>query len=359
VTNILCSFGQIALSYANDDISGRPEAHTVWQASSPVYFYESKYFLAPILELNLNPDYDIVTFTNRSINSTWSCNSWPVISGGNGTSTNLTIMLDANGNTTSKIIPFAYGPEQTTYLTDTNSSCGPGCATVYAFEASTATPWWYECKITVSNVTNATLPEHEAGQNLTSMAAAAIALQGYASSINSSTLQYQYYPAASAYGDPQAGSASNMGQQIAWFSIGVVSAAIQWNPKYENPVPGDDPDTGVSLSVEWFYIYMILGLTGGGQLVLFILTSFLANLVVVKDDSHLSIARLLRPIVERLGPAGSNASGKAIAKALMNAEDRMGKVVYTVRAPSKGDRLHLMLGGGEKRLRAFPRGIYD
>lgn len=89
-------------------------------------------------------------FTNRTVNTTWSCDSWAVIKGGNGTSTRLTIALDSSGGEDTKTIPVAPGVDQTTFLTNTttNSTCGPGCTTIYAFEAQQLEAWWYECNVT-------------------------------------------------------------------------------------------------------------------------------------------------------------------------------------------------------------------
>jgi hypothetical protein len=108
--------------------------------------------------------------------------------------------------------------------------------------------------------------------------------------------------------------------------------------------------------VNWKFIELIFCLTAGLQLILFVIASVVANLVIVKDDSPIATARLLRPIVDRLGPVGTAADGKEICKLL----DDLGheKVVYSVKHPQKGILHHLDLGH-QKRLRAFPRGDYD
>jgi hypothetical protein len=64
------------------------------------------------------------------------------------------------------------------------------------------------------------------------MAAAGIALQGHlveASQLKSGD-QFQYYPATSYYGYPNAGDVNLMGSNIAQFAIGVVATAADWNP---------------------------------------------------------------------------------------------------------------------------------
>ncbi len=194
------------------------------------------------------------------------------------------------------------------------------------------------------------------GQNFAKMAAAAIALQGYGLTGQNTTMQYQDYPAESVYGYPASGDSNEMGNNIGLFAIGVVAVAIQYNPKLA--VPGDEPNQGVALSVQWMFVHVILIFTLGGQLLLFIISCLVSNLVVVKDDSAVSVARLLRPIVERLGNSGSTASGEEICEVLTESEQALGRVGYTVVHPAVGRRHHLVLGDHEM-LRAFPSGHYS
>jgi hypothetical protein len=284
-----------------------------------------------------------------------TCNSWPVIEGGNGTTLNITIMLDSSGEISNKAIPVTGGEGQTTYITNTNTDCGPGCSRISAFEASAVTPWYYECNVMVGNVTNSNRKEHEVGAHLTRTASGAIALQGYAASslANNTDLQFQLYPAESIYGAPQNGSTEGMGLLMAEFAIGVVGVAAQYNPFII--VPGEQPQAGVTLNVTlWKYVHLSLALIGGMQLVLFIMTAFLANKVVVKNDSHLVIARLLGPIVERLGTSGSIASGKDICDVIGDDE----KFVYSVQYPLQGG-LHRLDIGSQSSMRTFPKGLYE
>ena len=291
------------------------------------------------------------------IYASYVCNSWSVTEGGNGSSLDIVIQLDANDHFKSITLPYAGGPNQTTFITNPdNSDCGHGCSTVHALETSVLKPYWYECNMTVSDTANATLPQHQVGAALTKMAAAAIALQGHV--VNPVQIksgdQFQTYPATAYYGVPNGGDVDAMGLTIARFSIGVVATAAQWNPFLR--VEGNQPNTGSALEVTWIFIIIIFSLTCGLQLVLFVICSVVANMVIVKDDSYIATARLLRPIVERLGPVGTYADGKEICKYLSN--EGQEKVVYSVKHPQRGIMHHLDLGH-QKRLRAFPRGNYD
>jgi hypothetical protein len=353
------SFGIIALGYSsnNSDYVNIPQPETVWTPAYDLLFEANDLASWQTVVLDVSSDNQIAVFTNRTINSTWNCTSNIVLDGGNGSTHDLQILLNTNGSTTSKYIPITSGLYQTTFMTDPdNNDCGLGCSTVEAFEASTTQAWWYTCNITISNTTNAMQAPHFVGQTFAKMAASAIALQGYGIIGQNTTTQYQYYPAESFYGHPAAGDADAMGRNIGYFAIGVVATAVQWNPPLS--VPGDDPNQGVALSVEWLYVHLILILTLGGQFFLFIVSCLISNMVVVKDDSPISVARLLRPIVERLGNAGSTATGEKICEVLTRAEEGVGKVGYTVVHPVAGRRHHLVLGD-HQLLRAFPSGYYN
>lgn len=301
----------------------------------------------------------ITVYTDRSINVTHSCNSWVISKGGSGDQLNITILLDGNGTTKNVSLPdFLGGLNQTTYWTDVLNdagACGTGCTIVHAFESSETKPWYYQCNMAVGTVNNATLPEHAVSEEMRYLAGGAIAFQGYTfSQADNVSVQYQYYPSQSYYGAAVAGDANAMGLNIGNFAINVLASAALNNPSWT--VQGDQPQKGSALSVTWVRLYLILGLIAGIQLVLMVVSSLVANLVFVKDASHLVVARTLRPLVERLGPAGNAADGRQIAEVLEEAGDA--RVVYSVRHPDRGNKHHLDLGV-QKRLRAFPRGDYD
>jgi hypothetical protein len=69
----------------------------------------------------------------------------------------------------------------------------------------------------------------------------------------------------------------------AQFAMGVVAVSALNNPTII--APGDQPQDGVRLNISgWKYVSIILGLTGGLQLVLFLITAFVANRVVVSNS---------------------------------------------------------------------------
>lgn len=352
------SFGNEALGFKSDWSSNIPKPGSFWSTGADLFqANDQESWLFVFIE---SPRTGIVVassiYTNRSINSTWNCESWPVVTGGNGTVANLTIQENSNGDTFNVSLPVIGGPNQTTYVTAPDTTCGAGCSIIEAFEASFYNPWYYSCNVTVGSVQNGYLPEHEVGLSFRQMASAGIALQGYG--LTSSTpgvKQSQVYPSQSPYGAPQEGDPDGMGSLIAAFAIGVVSVAALRPNNHTFLVPGQEPKLGNQLVVqEWRFIWLIMGVILGAQGIGFVLTAFWANRVLVKDESPLGIARLLRPIVDELGNHGSAARGRQICEEIGEESE----VRYTVhqREPKGPFQLELNSHG---RIRAFPEGEYD
>ena len=343
----------MALALGSDYISAKPKPRTLFSSDYPIIFVGDDY--TQYVFYDASPDGSISVATDRTINATGLCNSWPVVDGGDGSKSNITIMLSSLSVKTNVHIPITAGLNQTTYVTHLSRSCGDGCGIITALETSLENPFYYECNITVTKVDNAERPEHEVVSSLRTLAASAIALQGYvAPSVNNNTdLQFQTYPAEFAYGAAQNGSTHAMGLQISAFSMGVIAVAAQNNPQIM--VPGDQPQAGLTLNIaQWKYVHLILGLTAGLQLVLVIITALVSNRAIVKDKSHLAVARLLSPFVEQLGSSGSIATGKEISDAFGSEA----KFIYSVDRTSQSDLLRLSMGQ-QKPVRRFPKGLYD
>jgi hypothetical protein len=201
----------MALSFGYNTTNNIPKKKSFWTYP---YIFEAEDGLSwEFVFLDWTVTGDIGVYTNRTTNVTWECQSWNVIEGGNGTSTNLTVQNGTDGESFDISLPKAGGLDQTTFFTAPDAICGPGCGIVEAFEASKKQSWFYQCNITVGAVQNSLLPEHEMGINLRRMAAGAIALQGFRPSLPG-TKQYQVYPSQSTYGQPQGGVEDQLGSQI-------------------------------------------------------------------------------------------------------------------------------------------------
>ncbi|GKT64974.1 hypothetical protein ColTof4_07367 [Colletotrichum tofieldiae] len=313
-----CSYGTISLAYDTATIEEAPLARAIFVPSDPLMFCSEsfcKYVFyetsqASITNENSNP---VTIATDRSINSTSKCIAWPVTSGGNGTSPNITVALENNGRFDIDI-PVRGGTDQTTFMTNSEFECGQGCAMVAAFEASDTSSWYYTCNITVGQVANATLPEHQVGSNLTALAAAAIALQGYAASslANDTSFQYQIYPAESVFGTPMNGTTEVLEAMLSRFAIGVIAVAAESNT--DHVVEGTMPLKGTKLNVShWNLIHLILVLTATLQLALGIAAALVANRVVVPDGGAVEMAQVMRTMAIRDRTAVNEAGDKGLA----------------------------------------------
>lgn len=256
---------------------------------------------------------------------------------GNGTMNNITYVDNpSTGHTTHYVVPVVQ-PAQTSFWTGTAPEGTPRSAQVFAFEPDDTDPWFYNCNITVSEVANATLDVHKISDETAFYAAQAIALGGQDEPSGDSKQPHrtQRYPQQVwGYGARWLGNAGNMGHNIAHFSIGAISVADKFNPRIT--IPGQQPKAGVSLTISSAkYLLIIFVLVAGLQLLMLLVTSYVANMVIVTDDSPVAVARLLAPVMTRLGKFGTIASGKEICDALEN-EDQM-RVRYIVHHDENDD----------------------
>jgi hypothetical protein len=98
------------------------------------------------------------------------------------------------------------------------------------------------------------------------------------------------------------------------FSIEAV-AAFDYNGPKRN-VTGWYPSPAQNVMVEWRWSAAILGVIPVIQLAALCCVIAWANTAIIRDASCLSTARLLRPIVDKLGEKGCLLSGKEIAAEL-------------------------------------------
>jgi hypothetical protein len=88
-----------------------------------------------------------LVYTNRTINSTFSCNSYtvnPVT--GNGSSSLIDVFLNGTGEPSTAIAVPSVATNETTFFLD-NGTCGSRCGFISVFQASFTTPQFYQCNI--------------------------------------------------------------------------------------------------------------------------------------------------------------------------------------------------------------------
>ena len=304
---------------------------------------------------NWSPDLQTCVYSDRTISVTSSCTNQSVsLPSGNGSYND--IELKPIGNSSDSIWVPSVGPEETTYFQG-STNCGPRCQQIMAFEPSSPS-WLYICNITVSEVANATQPEQALSDTMAKLTASALYLGGSKNSTaNHNATSYHRYPTESLFGQAFDGSSTDMGYSMAQFTVGAIAMMDAYNPFISST--GSQPQPGYVLNIpDKGYLYITFSLIGGLQLILVIITTFMANRVIVMDDSPLAIARLLRPFVDRLGPSGTILTGAEISRALTGKGNT--EVIYTVMRCDSNEKERNELGLMDRdRERAFPNGKYD
>lgn len=191
----------------------------------------------------------------------------------------------------------------------------------------------------VSTVQGATDPVHQVTDEVAFIVAGSIGLEGY--STGPDQWEYVRYTPDSPWSGFNVGElesdASYMASLASRFAIGAVATKDLFGSTTAQ-AQGQTAWIGVLLKVKWNFLLLILGTILVVQLLVALAIVMYANTVFCKDDSYLSTARLLRPIVERLGPNGCAITGKDIANTLREF------MIYGVRTDDSGERHHLEIG---------------
>ncbi|KAF5234497.1 hypothetical protein FAUST_7585 [Fusarium austroamericanum] len=315
-------YGAMSLTYLTGVRGLEPQIGDLRLASDPdlfcdingcdFMFVESSVPSDPEKELaEMSSWQPIMVATPRKISISTKCESYPVISGGDGSSTEIEYRKNATngkGQETVRVgVPFTAESDQTIFITNTSITCGSGCSTVMALETSAKDPWFYSCNTTVGAVTNGTIPEHQVPEYVRVMVSHAIALQGFSanSSFNNSDLQYQVYPAQSPFGTPLQGTVQAMELTVSRFAAGVIAMMAKVNDAIV--VDGLPPTKGWSLNVDhWDYILIILAVIVWFQFAFSVVVAFMATRVVMPHGGATSMAKVLRAMAADDDPDGTD-----------------------------------------------------
>ncbi|PUU80857.1 hypothetical protein B9Z19DRAFT_1169797 [Tuber borchii] len=330
------------------------ENSTQWR-----YYFRELYYVK-------NPGLDGLpkTKTNRSVTVTPHCEYHPIVGGQYATPEDTEVILSIGG--VNKTIDWMrdWGSAATTYvnpngLTRGLQVCGPRCSRIYIFQwvdetwdPPSQTGSFFNCTITISQVENANplQPFHSMPDQTAEVAAGAIGLDGY---VDDSSRQFVRYTSASTWGSRLGDSAQLAESFVAKYAAGVIAAYDYYGPSVE--AMGVQSRPGVSLSVNWFYVSLTLGSILGAQLACGLFALYYANSVFCKDDSYLSTARLLRPLVERLGNSGSTSTGLEISRTFPRTMRYGVRSDFSTRPPIH----HLDMGEDLEKLLKFPEGRYN
>ncbi|KAI5798404.1 hypothetical protein FPQ18DRAFT_254678 [Pyronema domesticum] len=325
------------------------------------YYYMREYNPHP-----KNPHSAIPHKSKRSVKADSMCDYFPMIEGQKGDSSTITYLNGTRRVTLNGIANYA--PMATTWINprpdlaiNSQYNCGPRCAPLFALQftardSPTSLPGaFYACNVTISEVSGRLSPIHDIPDSIARLAAGAVALEGYSNHPNS--WEFVRYTPDSPWSDWNIGQDQNnvtdyVRRLASRFAIGALAMKDLQGGKPVQAM-GDVAWVGVLLKVKWNFLLLILGVILILQLIMGCAVVAYANTVFCKDDSYLSTARLLRPVVERLGPAGCALTGKDISHTLKQ------MVVYGVRTDDTGERHHLDLGEDIAKLKRFPQGWYD
>jgi hypothetical protein len=132
-----------------------------------------------------------------------------------------------------------------------------------------------------------------------------------------------------------------IGANMAEFAIGCVSNMAWKNPRII--VNGSVPYLGSRTNVFWPYLIALLACIAGVYFALFASAIYTSRLVVIKDDSNLSTARLPRPMAEDLGHSGTVLKGKELSQVITRGEGK-GGIVYGPRNVEGSTDYYLDIG---------------
>ena len=123
---------------------------------------------------------------------------------------------------------------------------------------------------------------------------------------------------------------------MAEFALGSLASMATRNPSVQSE--GAVPILGFQLTVHWPFTCALCASIVIVHFLIFAAAVYTSRLVIIKDDSNLSTAKLLRPLVDHLGGQGTLIEGKDISKAI---EDHgVGGLVYGPREdPGAGGRV--------------------
>lgn len=325
--------------------------------------------------------------TDRRVTSTAKCWQYPITT--NRYAQSPSNIITYTNTTDGRSYTFRTGDEfsylSSTYYSNMAMTCGPRCTETYIYNTgindtksnTVIASQFYYCQNTVSEVLNISPNLNATAVALPDRSARLLAgAIGYSGTFyTNNTLQTKNYPVDSlwSWNGDETVSASFMTDAVMRFSIGALAALDSDGPRRNTT--GDTPMPAQTVSILWPWAIALLVLIPGVQFICLIGTVIWANGAVIKDDSYLSAARLLRPIVDKLGNKGCALTGDEIAEALGNY-----KIIYGVRIPgqdgydNKGGNddgmMHLDIIAEEEGLgksleegwragRSMPQGRYD
>jgi hypothetical protein len=319
-------------NYVPDFAPGQGDIASFANPNQPTIYCSDNWKVMQYYFQNQNLENSAITqLTRRSISTNASCVTKKIVAGGNGTDTFITYQ-DDDGTGTTIDIP-RVGPGAMTFIGVLNSTCGPRCSQILALQSADGDgirqPAFFQCQNTVSLVhgieqyiqpkQNASL--YQLADVQARIMAGAIGWTGF-NYTQGDQFQYVRYSVNSWWSPNGPATADVTAEHIMEYTMGAI-AAFDYNGPRQN-VTGYYPVTAQTVSVLWTWVIASLCIIPLLQfLVLLVIVKF-ANTAIIKDDSAISTARLLRPLVDKLGSKGCLLTGKEISRQLSDVRIKYG-----------------------------------
>lgn len=275
--------------------------------------------------------------SGRFIDSWTTCDSFPVLDGGYG---NLSyIVYSDSGRNVTEAIGEQGEPGAMVYISQLLHTCGSRCTQVKVFQpvylsdadgnGKVYHPHFFICNNTITTVQHyigSTLYDADENVQMPDRVARIVAgVPGWSGSESpNSTEEYQTYSrqAPETYTtDTDANAVENM---IAAFSMATVAALDDHGPRKN--ISGDDPVVANMLDVggNWRQAGSILAVIPTIHFLAMIVVLFWADKAIILDDTFLSAAKFLEPMIDRLETKGTLMRGRDIVYKLKNPRVKYG-----------------------------------
>ncbi|KAH7095322.1 hypothetical protein FB567DRAFT_512310 [Paraphoma chrysanthemicola] len=408
---ILMRNGNVSILDVNNETAWAESAYYYGSASSPVLLFPFAVLVGRSNMAGLNATTDTTGRPAKCRNcTTWkyTFQDWDPTSGLTGQSerwttssascvghpvldyTNTSIIYaDERNDTKSWDVPWVGEPWSAnktfwsagvgaSYIHDFKAECGPRCARMYIISTQyfKAPPYWlYNCTNTVGQIEGNNPYAKLSDLSARALAASSASYRNSSTGLWTNNVQYDWsnpwvlHPGSNPKNKPneEIFAATSLAQ-FSLTSIGNVDkidevdipAEVITRKQLRKMVQGKRPYQALKLSVTWSYAIAIICAVPALQLLVFLTIIFVANDVVVKDESHLNTARLLGPIAQRMSHRGSllqveevvESMGDPNARYRYGWEQRDGLLRVGVLEKLAG----LVIGRKERK---FPEGLYD
>ncbi|TQS34939.1 hypothetical protein Golomagni_04658 [Golovinomyces magnicellulatus] len=290
------TYGQFALLFGIGLVTSEPKPGQIYLSTDPLLWIDKKNSVIDFIFLDSPKDSLVVesftSFSSRKVNTSYNCNSFRVLQGGDGVSSSIDVDVVGRVNLSQPV------PDSTTYIVRSPHICPNNnrCSVIEVFESSLTDPWFYVCEITVGLTMNDVNGISYISDRMAQIASVSIAHIGFA---DTNGISSQTYPRESLWGQTAKGNPSDIGLTIGIFTTASLAGAAQYNPFTSHA--GIAPSSGFVLMLNHEYVfYFILSLTIHCHLAFVILAYSFSRKFSIGPSGHISMSLLLKPITDIL-----------------------------------------------------------